>query len=80
MIIVQNVLRDVNTSSSMTVIHFGLFSTVRHLKHAALWNTMARLLITARTGNCLNTFFCQRVFVIPILFKSDCCSVYVSSA
>lgn len=66
MIIVQNVWSDVNTSFSITVIHFGLFSTVRHLKHAALWNTMAALLITARTGNCLNIFFCQHVFVIPI--------------
>lgn len=75
MIIVENVLRDANTSFSITVIHFGLFSTVRHLKHAALWNTMAGLLITARTGNCLNIFFCQHIFVIPI-FRSDCYSVY----
>lgn len=66
MIIVQNVLRDVNTSFPITVIHFGLFSTVRHLKHAALWNTMAGLLITARTGNGLNIFFCQHMLVIPI--------------
>lgn len=66
MIIIQKVLRDVNTSFSITVIHFGLFSSVRHLKHAALWNTMAGFLITARTGNCLNIFFCQHVFVIPI--------------